>query len=268
MYLCGFSLNNLSLMALIVATGLVVDDAIVVLENISRHVERGLPPLEAALIGAREVGSTLLSMNLAPGRRLRLDPVHGGHRRRLFREFSITLVAAIMISLMVSLTLTPMLCGRWLKQEDERTQPVEARHRTRHSAAAARLRPHPGLVAPARPAGHLPAARRDGAQRAPLHHRAQELPAAAGHRTARRLHPRRRRDVVPGDAAEDRHLPPGGARRSGGREHGRLHRRRPRRQQRADLRAPEAAEGTQGVGADRRRAHSTTCPTSPARACS
>ena len=81
MYLWGFSLNNLSLMALIVATGLVVDDAIVVLENISRHVEKGVPPLEAALIGAREVGSTLLSMNLAHRRRLRLDALHGRHRR-------------------------------------------------------------------------------------------------------------------------------------------------------------------------------------------
>jgi multidrug efflux pump len=120
MYLCDFSLNNLSLMALIVATGLVVDDAIVVLENISRHVERGLPPLEAALVGAREVGSTLLSMNLALVAVFVSILFMGGIVERLFREFSITLVAAIMISLMVSLTLTPMLCGRWLKQHAER----------------------------------------------------------------------------------------------------------------------------------------------------
>jgi multidrug efflux pump len=121
MYLWGFSLNNLSLMALIVATGLVVDDAIVVLENISRHVEKGLPPLEAALVGAREVGFTLLSMNLALVAVFVSILFMGGIVERLFREFSITLVAAILISLGVSLTLTPMLCGRWLKGRTERT---------------------------------------------------------------------------------------------------------------------------------------------------
>jgi multidrug efflux pump len=120
MYLWGFSLNNLSLMALIVATGLVVDDAIVVLENISRHVERGVPPVQAALIGAREVGSTLLSMNLAIVAVFASMLFMGGIVERLFREFSITLVAAIMISLLVSLTLTPMLCARWLKPHQAR----------------------------------------------------------------------------------------------------------------------------------------------------
>jgi multidrug efflux pump len=120
MYLWGFSLNNLSLMALVVATGLVVDDAIVVLENISRHVEKGVPPMEAALIGAREVGSTLLSMNLAIVAVFVSLLFMGGIVEKLFREFSITLVAAILISLCVSLTLTPMLCGRWLKASHER----------------------------------------------------------------------------------------------------------------------------------------------------
>ncbi len=120
MYLWGFSLNNLSLMALIVATGLVVDDAIVVLENISRHVEKGVPPLEAALIGASEVGSTLLSMNLAIVAVFASMLFMGGIVEKLFREFSITLIAAILISLCVSLTLTPMLCGRWLKPAHER----------------------------------------------------------------------------------------------------------------------------------------------------
>ena len=114
MYLWGFSLNNLSLMALIVATGLVVDDAIVVLENISRHLEMGKPPFEAAIVGAREVGSTLLSMNLALAAVFVSILFMGGIVERLFREFSITLVAAITISLFVSLTLTPMLCARWL----------------------------------------------------------------------------------------------------------------------------------------------------------
>jgi multidrug efflux pump len=114
MYMWEFSLNNLSLMALIVATGLVVDDAIVVLENISRHVEMGKSPFEAAIVGAREVGSTLLSMNLALAAVFVSILFMGGIVERLFREFSITLVAAITISLFVSLTLTPMLCARWL----------------------------------------------------------------------------------------------------------------------------------------------------------
>jgi multidrug efflux pump len=119
MYLWGFSLNNLSLMALIVATGLVVDDAIVVLENISRHVELGKSPFEAAVIGAKEVGWTLLSMNLSLVAVFISILFMGGIVERLFREFSITLVAAIMISLLVSLTLTPMLCSRWLTRRDE-----------------------------------------------------------------------------------------------------------------------------------------------------
>lgn len=115
MYLCGFSLNNLSLMALILATGLVVDDAIVVLENISRHIEDGQPPMKAAYLGAREVGFTLLSMNVSLVAVFVSILFMGGIVRNLFQEFSITLAAAIIVSLVVSLTLTPMLCARWLK---------------------------------------------------------------------------------------------------------------------------------------------------------
>src|SRR5690606_16404469 len=98
MYLWGFSLNNLSVMALIIATGLVVDDAIVVLENISRHIEQGKPPYRAAIDGAQEVGFTLLSMNLAIIAVFVSILFMGGIVERLFREFSITLVAAIAIS--------------------------------------------------------------------------------------------------------------------------------------------------------------------------
>ncbi len=115
MYLCGFSLNNLSLMALILATGLVVDDAIVVLENISRHIEDGQPPMKAAYLGAREVGFTLLSMNVSLVAVFVSILFMGGIVRNLFQEFSITLAAAIIVSLVVSLTLTPMLCARWLQ---------------------------------------------------------------------------------------------------------------------------------------------------------
>ena len=118
MYLWGFSLNNLSLMALILATGLVVDDAIVVLENISRHIDDGVPPLQAAYLGTQEVGFTLLSMNVSLVAVFLSILFMGGIIESLFREFSITLAAAIVVSLFVSLTLTPMLCARWLKPHD------------------------------------------------------------------------------------------------------------------------------------------------------
>ncbi|EOL8947790.1 multidrug efflux RND transporter permease subunit MdtC [Cronobacter dublinensis] len=115
MYLCGFSLNNLSLMALTIATSFVVDDAIVVLENISRHLEAGMKPLQAALQGVREVGFTVLSMSLSLVAVFLPLLLMGGLPGRLFREFAVTLSVAIGISLVVSLTLTPMMCGWLLK---------------------------------------------------------------------------------------------------------------------------------------------------------
>ncbi len=120
MYLYGFSLNNLSLMALIVAAGLVVDDAIVVLENISRHIERGLSPFRAAMRGSEEVGFTLMAMNLSLVAVFISILFMGGIVERLFREFSITLAAAILVSLAVSLTLTPSLCARILSGKNAR----------------------------------------------------------------------------------------------------------------------------------------------------
>ncbi|WP_116816970.1 efflux RND transporter permease subunit [Pseudomonas syringae] len=120
MHLFGFSLNNLSLMALILATGLVVDDAIVVLENISRHIHNGLDPMKAAFLGAKEVGFTLLSMNVSLVAVFISILFMGGLVESLFREFSITLSVAIIVSLIVSLTLTPMLCARWLKPREAR----------------------------------------------------------------------------------------------------------------------------------------------------
>lgn len=122
MYLCDFSLNNLSLMALTIATGFVVDDAIVVLENISRHVEAGMKPKKAALIGAREVGFTVLSMSLSLVAVFIPLLLMSGLPGRLFREFSVTLSVAIGISLVVSLTLTPMMCAYLLKQRPARHQ--------------------------------------------------------------------------------------------------------------------------------------------------
>jgi len=117
-WLGGFSLNTLSLMALIVAAVLVVDDAIVVLENISRHLDQGLSPLQAALRGAGEVGTTLLSMNLALAAVFVSILFLDEFVEKLFREFSLTLVAAMLVSLAVSLSLTPTLCSRLLRTPD------------------------------------------------------------------------------------------------------------------------------------------------------
>ena len=117
MWLLGYSLDNLSLMALIVATGFVVDDAIVVLENIMRHVEAGMRPLAAALQGAREVGFTVLSMSLSLVAVFIPVLFMGGIVGRLFHEFAVTLTVAIAISLVVSLTVTPMLAARWLRPQ-------------------------------------------------------------------------------------------------------------------------------------------------------
>jgi multidrug efflux pump len=114
MYLLGFSLNNLSLMALTVATGFVVDDAIVVLENTSRHIEAGMGRLEAALLGAKEVGFTVLSISVSLVAVFIPLLFMGGQPGRLFREFAVTLSAAVLISLVISLTTTPMMCAWWL----------------------------------------------------------------------------------------------------------------------------------------------------------
>ncbi|KGT90796.1 multidrug efflux RND transporter permease subunit MdtC [Enterobacter cancerogenus] len=123
MYLCGFSLNNLSLMALTIATGFVVDDAIVVLENIARHVEAGMKPLQAALTGVREVGFTVLSMSLSLIAVFLPLLMLGGIIGRFFSEFAITLSVAILISLFISITLTPMMCAYLLKPQEKRSQP-------------------------------------------------------------------------------------------------------------------------------------------------
>jgi multidrug efflux pump len=120
MYLFGYSLDNLSLMALIIATGFVVDDAIVVLENITRHMEQGMPRFQAALVGAREVGFTVLSMSVSLIAVFIPILLMGGIVGRLLREFAVTLSAAIVISLVMSLTTTPMMCSRLLEREHGR----------------------------------------------------------------------------------------------------------------------------------------------------
>lgn len=115
MYLCGFSLDNLSLMALTISTGFVVDDAVVVLENTTRHIEDGMHPMEAALRGAKEVGFTVMSMSISLIAVFVPILFMGGLVGRLFREFAITLSVAILVSLIISLTVTPMMCSRLLR---------------------------------------------------------------------------------------------------------------------------------------------------------
>ena len=118
MYLFGYSLDNLSLMALTIATGFVVDDAIVVLENITRYKEKGIPPLQAALMGSREITFTVLSMSASLVAVFIPILLMGGMVGRLFREFAVTLSVAVALSLVMSLTTTPMMCAKLLKTEN------------------------------------------------------------------------------------------------------------------------------------------------------
>ena len=154
MYLAGFSLNMVSLMALTVATGFVVDDAVVVIENVARGLQRGLTPFEAACRGAREVGFTVIAMSLSLVAVFVPILFMGGLVGRMFREFSVTLATAVLISLVVSLTTTPMLCAQWLRPEDEahagRFGRLGARAFERIAAgyrhSLERALAHPGLV--------------------------------------------------------------------------------------------------------------------------
>ena len=130
MYLAGFSINNLTLMALTIATGFVVDDAIVMIENIARYIEQGDTPLEAALKGSRQIGFTIISLTISLIAVLIPLLFMGDVVGRLFREFAITLAVAILISAVVSLTLTPMMCARLLRHvPEERAEPLRARER-------------------------------------------------------------------------------------------------------------------------------------------
>jgi multidrug efflux pump len=119
MYLCGFSLDNLSLMALTISTGFVVDDAIVVMENVMRHLEGGMDPLAATLLGAKEIGFTVFSISVSLIAVFIPLLLMGGIVGRLFREFAITLSTAIIVSMVISLSTTPMMCARLLKSERE-----------------------------------------------------------------------------------------------------------------------------------------------------
>ncbi len=136
MYLAGFSLNNLTMMALTIATGFVVDDAIVMIENISRYLEEGDSPLEAALKGSRQIGFTIISLTISLIAVLIPLLFMGEVVGRLFREFAITLAVTIVISAVVSLTLVPMLCAKILRhRKPEEESALLAQDRRDHSIA-------------------------------------------------------------------------------------------------------------------------------------
>jgi multidrug efflux pump len=122
MYLCGYSLDNLSLMALTISTGFVVDDAIVVVENITRYLEKGMSPVEAALKGSAEIGFTVMSISISLIAVFTPILLMGGIVGRLFREFAVTLSVAIAVSMVISLTTTPMMCALLLKPEKEHSR--------------------------------------------------------------------------------------------------------------------------------------------------
>ena len=222
-YLLGFSLNNLSLMALTVATGFVVDDAIVVLENITRHVEAGMSRKAAALKGAREVGFTVLSISVSLIAVFIPLLFMGGIIGRLFREFAVTMAVAVAISLVISLTTTADAGGA----DSARQAQAEPHRRFRGSAVRPRpahLYPQPGLGAgqPRRDSAD-PAGRGDP-ERLPAGPRPERVLSGAGHRRAARRHPRRPEHQLPGYADEaDAHRKDHQA-RPGRRDRRRLHR--------------------------------------------
>ena len=203
MYLMGYSLDNLSLMALTISTGFVVDDAIVVLENVSRHIEAGMGRRQAALQGAREVGFTVLSMSVSLIAVFVPILLMGGIVGRLFREFAVTLSIAIMISLVISLTTTPMMCAFVLRRP--------ARASTGGSIAGASgvfdamlgFYDRTLVAALRRPLQVMLVLLGDGLpQRLPVLRGAQGLLPAAGYRPDDRRHPGRPEHLVPADEAE------------------------------------------------------------------
>ena len=183
MYLLGFSLNNLSLMALTISTGFVVDDAIVMIENVSRYIEQGDPPLQAALKGSEQIAFTILSLTVSLIAVLIPVLFMGEVVGRLFREFAITLGVTILISAVVSLTLTPMMCARLLKHtpEEQQSRLFRASQRIYDRIIdfyAATLR----WVLQAPDGDAAGGGRHPGHDGVPVYRRAQGLLSGAGHR--------------------------------------------------------------------------------------
>ena len=248
MYLLGYSLDNLSLMALTISTGFVVDDAIVVLENITRHMEAGMPRMEAALRGAGEVSFTVLSMSLSLIAVFVPILLMGGIVGRLFREFAMTLSIAILISLVVSLTTTPMMCAHLLVHRPasehgrfyrwgERAFDWVLDHYDRSLRACAA----PSVPGAVEPAGD------DRPRNPSFRDHPEGLFPPAGHRAHGRRHPGRSEHFVSGDGEKARPVRRHHPRRSGGRQRRRLYRRRPD-QFRLCLCRAEAAQRARAVG--------------------
>ncbi len=178
MYLLGYSLDNLSLMALTLSVGFVVDDAIVMLENIVRHMEMGERPMEAAFRGAREIGFTIVSMTLSLAAVFIPVLFMSGILGRLLHEFAVTISVAILVSGVVSLSLTPMLCSRFLRASKEiRARPAVAALRELFRRPAAALRSHPAGHAAAQICHHGGFRGGHGGDGLPVHRHSQRLPA-------------------------------------------------------------------------------------------
>ena len=214
-------------MALTIGTGFVVDDAIVMIENIVRHMEEGESPFQAALKGASEIGFTIISLTLSLIAVFIPLLFMTGLVGRMFREFALTLSIAVVVSAIVSLTLTPMMCSRMLRQHAENAGNAVTRFFNDVVEWTVEvLSQHAGMGAAARGAHAAGADRHHGRDAVALHRHSQGLPAAAGHRPHLRGDGRRRRGLVRGDAAPARRGrgggpqgSRGGGRRVGGRRH-------------------------------------------------
>ena len=201
MYLIGYTLDNLSLMALTIATGFVVDDAIVVIENITRHIENGMKPMQAALKGAQEIGFTVLSMSMSLIAVFIPILMMRGIVGRLFREFAVVLSVAIGMSMVVSLTVTPMMCARLLKENKEHGRLYNLTERFYQWIISTYASALDLVLDHAAPASGGVAAHRCR-QRLPLRQGAQGILPAAGHRTFERHHRRPAAHFISGAGGE------------------------------------------------------------------
>ena len=245
MYLLGYSIDNLSLMALTISTGFVVDDAIVVIENITRYLEQGFSPMEAALRGSREIGFTVLSMSTSLIAVFIPILLMGGIVGRIFREFAITLSVAVAISMVVSLTTTPTMCAKFLKPEKDRKHNWLYRASEQRIQAASRRicqQPALGVATPAAGAGHYAGHGLPGGLS--LRRHSQGLLSAAGYRAHQRQRPGQRGHFLSVHAAEAERIHGHRPDRSG---RGHRHRLRRRRVEYRQLQHhAEAARGAQG----------------------
>ena len=226
MYLLGYSLDNLSLMALAISTGFVVDDAIVVLENITRHIEEGVAPVAAAFLGAREIGFTVLSMSTSLVAVFIPILMMGGIVGRLFREFAVTLSVAIAVSLLVSLTVTPMMCAKFLRSADKEKHGRIYRFSEKFFDTLLSLYSRTlKVVLRHQPLTLLITIATAAPERLSLHHRSQGLLSAAGYGSTPGFGTSRAGYFVRRDEGEDDAVCRHRYERSGGRDRCRLRRR-------------------------------------------